>query len=67
MRYQGFSRPDIKWSLTPETARAVFAVKHGAGAAYNRDYRRALELSREFKPTGTFDSFLAVNGIELVG
>lgn len=68
MRYQGFSSSCVKWSLTSERARAVYAIKHMpsrySGKKGNLDW--AIAHSSEFQPTGTFDSFLAVNGVELV-
>ena len=67
MQYQTmFTTP--KWSLTGETAMALYAIKHQPSRYVGnvKTLEWAIKNSTEFRPTGTFDSFLAVNGIELV-
>lgn len=69
MKYQKYSVPCYgpKWSLTGETARAVFSLKTGAPiCAHKPELLNAVKMSSEFKSAGTFDSFLAVNSVELV-
>lgn len=57
----------VKWSLTGETARAIYALQHkGPINCRVGAFRTAQKLRPEMKSAGTFESFLRVNGIEIV-
>ncbi len=57
----------VKWSLTGETARAIFALQHkGPINCRVGVFRTAREILPEMRWAGTFEQFLRINGIEII-
>lgn len=58
----------VKWSLTGETARAIWSLKT-KGSVFcmqSRDMAKILKYAPEFRRAENFAAFLDVNGIEII-
>jgi len=58
----------VKWSLTGCMARGfwLWVTKERIPPLKARDVKTVLKYSPEFRPAETFESFLDVNGIEII-